>query len=65
MTPTPSKPPGPPDTSGDELCQARAAAWDARLTALRAATEARAAAQRGDHSHAAAQHKLVSRFGDA
>jgi hypothetical protein len=44
---------------GDELRQVRAAAWDARLAGLRAAAEARAAAQRGDHDHAAAQHKLA------
>ena len=39
--------------------QVRAAAWDARLSGLRAAAEGRAAAQRGDHHHAAAQHKLA------
>jgi hypothetical protein len=44
---------------GDELRQVRAAAWDARLSALRAAAQARAAERRGDHGHAAAQHKLA------
>jgi hypothetical protein len=44
---------------GDELRQVRAAAWDARLADLRAAAEARAAVQRGDYGHAAAQHKLA------
>ena len=47
---------------GDELRQVRAAAWDARLAGLRAAAEARAAAQRGDHSHAAAGHKLAAGY---
>ena len=47
---------------GDELRQVRAAAWDARLAGLRAAAEARAAAQRGDHDHAAAQHKLAADY---
>ena len=46
-----------PQYVGDELRQVRAAAWDARLAGLRAAAEARAAAQRGDHDHAAAQHR--------
>ena len=47
---------------GDELRQVRAAAWDARLAALRAAAEARAAAQRGDDDRAAAQHKLAAGY---
>jgi hypothetical protein len=47
---------------GDELRQVRAAAWDARLAGLRAAAEARAAAQRGDPGHAAAQHKLAAGY---
>jgi hypothetical protein len=47
---------------GDELRQVRAAAWDARLAGLRAAAEARAAAQRGDHDHAAAQHELAAGY---
>ena len=37
---------------GDELRQVRAAAWQARLAALRATADARAAAQRGDHHQA-------------
>ena len=48
-----------PQYVGDELRQVRAAAWDARLAGLRAAAEARAADQRGDDDHAAAQHKLA------
>jgi hypothetical protein len=40
-----------PQYVGDELRQVRDAAWDARLTSLRAA-EARAAQQRGDHQQA-------------
>ena len=51
-----------PQYVGDELRQVRAAAWDARLAGLRAAAEARAAAQRGDHDHAAAQHKLAAGY---
>ena len=47
---------------GDELRQVRAAAWDARLAGLRAAAEARAAGQRGDHGHAAAGHKLAAGY---
>ena len=47
---------------GDELRQVRAAAWDARLAGLRAAAEARAAAQRGDHGRAAAAHKLAAGY---
>jgi hypothetical protein len=47
---------------GDELRQVRAAAWDARLAGLRAAAEAHAAAQRGDHDHAAARHKLAADY---
>jgi hypothetical protein len=47
---------------GDELRQARAAAWDARLAGLRAAAEARAAGHRGDHHHAAAQDKLAAAY---
>jgi hypothetical protein len=43
---------------GDELRQVRAAAWHARLAALRASAEAKAAAGRGQHDHAAQQHQL-------
>ena len=51
-----------PQYVGDELRQVRAAAWDARLAGLRAAAEARAAGHRGDHDHAAAQHKLAAGY---
>ena len=51
-----------PQYVGDELRQVRAAAWDARLAGLRAAAEARAAEQRGDHGHAAARHKLAAGY---
>ena len=51
-----------PQYVGDELRQVRAAAWDARLAGLRAAAEARAAAHRGDHGHAAARHKLAAGY---
>ena len=51
-----------PQYVGDELRQVRAAAWDARLAGLRAAAEARAAGQRGDHGHAAARHKLAAGY---
>ena len=47
---------------GDELRQVRAAAWDARLAGLRAAAEARTAAQRGDPGRAAAQRKLAAGY---
>jgi conjugative relaxase-like TrwC/TraI family protein len=48
-----------PGYVGDELRQVRAAVWDARLAGLRAAAEARAAAQRGDHGHAVATKALA------
>ncbi len=41
-----------PQYVGDELCQVRDAAWDARLTSLRADADARAAQLRGDHRQA-------------
>jgi hypothetical protein len=41
-----------PQWVGDELRQVRDAAWDARLTSLRAAAEADAARRRGDHRQA-------------
>jgi conjugative relaxase-like TrwC/TraI family protein len=47
-----------PQYVGDELRQVRAAAWHARLAGLRASAEARAAARRGQHDHAAQQHQL-------
>ena len=43
---------------GDELRQVRAAAWNARLAAIRASAEATAAARRGQHDHAAQQQQL-------
>ena len=46
----------------DELRQVRAAAWDARLAGLRAAADARAAAERGEQGHAAAKHKLAASY---
>ena len=61
-TPTPSKLPGPPGYVGDELRRSRAAAWDARLSGLRAAAQARAAGHHGDHDHAAARHKLAASY---
>ena len=51
-----------PQYVGDELRQVRAAAWDARLAALRASAEARAAEQRGNDDQAAAQHKLAAGY---
>jgi len=50
-----------PQYVGDELRQVRAAAWDARLAGLRAAAEARAAAQCGDLGQGATQHALADR----
>ena len=41
-----------PQYVGDELRQVRDAAWDARLTGLRAAADAHAAQLRGDRRHA-------------
>jgi hypothetical protein len=41
-----------PQWAGDELRQVRDAAWDARLTGLRAAAEAEAARRRGDYRQA-------------
>ena len=47
---------------GDELRQVRAAAWEARLAGLRAAVEAAAARQRGDHGTATSQHDLAASY---
>ena len=47
---------------GDELRQVRAAAWEARLAGLRAAAEAAAARQRGDHGTATSQHELAASY---
>ena len=51
-----------PQDVGDQLRQTRAAAWDARLTGLRAAAEAAAATSRGDHDTAARQHELAASY---
>ena len=47
---------------GDELRQVRAAAWQARLAALRATADARAAAQRGDHHQADKKRELAASY---
>ena len=47
---------------GDELRQVRAAAWQARLAALRATADARAAAQRGDHHQAERKRELAASY---
>jgi conjugative relaxase-like TrwC/TraI family protein len=51
-----------PQYVGDELRQVRAAAWNARLAALRASAEANAAARRRQHDHAAQQHQLADSY---
>jgi hypothetical protein len=47
---------------GDELRQVRAAACEARLSGLRAAAEAEAAANRGDRETAASQQELAGSY---
>ena len=47
---------------GDELRQVRAAAWTARLAALRASAEAKAAGSRGEHDTAARQKELADSY---
>ena len=47
---------------GDELRQVRAAAWNARLAALRASAEAKTADSRGQHDTAARQHELADSY---
>jgi conjugative relaxase-like TrwC/TraI family protein len=47
---------------GDELRQVRAAAWTARLAALRATAEAKAASGRGQHDTAARQEELAGSY---
>ena len=47
---------------GDELRQVRAAAWTARLAALRASAEAKAASGRGEHDTAARQQELAGSY---
>jgi len=51
-----------PKWVGDELRQVRAAAWDARLTGLRASAEAVAAQQRGEHEEAARKQELAGSY---
>jgi hypothetical protein len=51
-----------PQDVGGELRQVRAAAWAARLSALRAAAEAKAAASRGQHDTASRQQELASSY---
>lgn len=51
-----------PQYVADELRQVRAAAWDARLAGLRAAVEATAARQHGDHGTATRQHELAGSY---
>jgi conjugative relaxase-like TrwC/TraI family protein len=51
-----------PQYVGDELRQVRAAAWTARLAALRASAEAAAAARRGQHDRAARQRQLAGSY---
>ena len=51
-----------PKWVGDELRQVRAAAWDARLTGLRASAEAAAAQQRGEHQEAARKQELADSY---
>jgi hypothetical protein len=46
----------------DELRRVRAAAWTARLAALRASAEAKAADSRGQHDTAARQHELAGSY---
>jgi hypothetical protein len=51
-----------PQHVGDELRQVRAAAWDARLAAVRAAAEAEAAQRRGQPEQAARQQALAASY---
>jgi hypothetical protein len=51
-----------PPWAGDELRQARTAARDARLGALRAAAEASAAGRRGEHGQARRQQGLAASY---
>ena len=51
-----------PQYVGDELRQVRAAAREARLARLRAAADAAAAANRGDHDTAARQQDLAASY---
>ena len=51
-----------PQWVGDELRQVRDAAWDARLTGLRAAAEADAARCRGDHRQATREQERARSY---
>jgi hypothetical protein len=51
-----------PQYVGDELRQVRDAAWDARLTGLRAATVAQAARRRGDHLQATREQERARSY---
>ena len=51
-----------PQWVGDELRQVRDAAWDARLTGLRAAAEADAARRRGDHRQATREQERARSY---
>ena len=51
-----------PQWVGDELRQVRDAAWEARLTSLRAAAEAGAARRRGDHRQAAREQERACSY---
>jgi hypothetical protein len=51
-----------PQWVGDELRQVRGAAWDARLTSLRAAAEADAARRRGDHRQATREQERADSY---
>ena len=51
-----------PQYVGDELRQVRDAAWDARLTSLRAATDAHAARRRGDHLQATREQERARSY---
>ena len=51
-----------PQYVGDELRQVRAAAWDARLAAVRAAAEAEAAQRRGQPEQATRQQALAAGY---
>ena len=61
-TPTPSKPPGPPQWTGDELRQVRLGAADARLAAIRATAEADTARRQGQHDKARQQQALAASY---
>jgi conjugative relaxase-like TrwC/TraI family protein len=51
-----------PQDVGDELRQVRAAAWIARLSALRATAQAGAAGRRGQHHTASRHHELAASY---